>query len=206
MTQPHDIENPDWSPFTTDGAMTFDQDRHGHAGILTIHGMLDLVNHLGHTAKEEIEEWIERGEREEEMPEWLRAVLPTDQPPPVPVFSFPVPARAFRMDEIQIPALGGQSGGATKISDRQDRIRLIVANVDTANTGFIGASSDTSGLTAATQSGGPNWAFFPRAASSPFGVLEIRARGPVYAYSFSGMVISVQEEYGFLTHKDVFGP
>lgn len=202
MTQPHDIEDPSWEPFTTDGAMTFDQQRHGHAGILTIHGMLDLVHHLGVEAKEELEEWIRQGEREDDMPDWLRAVLPTDVPPPIQVYSYPVPARSFRMSEIQVPALGQ----ATKISDRQDRIRLIVANVDTANTGFIGATSDLTGLSAAAQSGGPNWAFFPRAASSPFGVIEIRARGTIYAYSFSWMVISVQEEYGYLEHSDTFGP
>jgi hypothetical protein len=69
--QGQDIQDPSWLPFTTDGAMSFDKERHGTQGILTIHGITDLLGHLKEESAEEVSKWMEHGGTEREAPRWL---------------------------------------------------------------------------------------------------------------------------------------
>lgn len=119
------LENPDWTPtFTTDGAMTFDVERHGHAGVRTIHGGLDVMEDIAEETGELIRRFLEGELPPNELPEWLRRVLPVNLPPPVDVRADVNPARHFRTTTYVIPG-GGQP---TLISAMADRLRAVLTN------------------------------------------------------------------------------
>lgn len=70
-----DIEDPSWFPFTTDGATTFDEQRHGTEGILSVHGFKDLLGHLKEPDADELKHWLDGGADVRHAPEWLAAEL-----------------------------------------------------------------------------------------------------------------------------------
>lgn len=119
------IDSPDWTPsFTTDGAMSFDHERHGNAGILTIHGIMDAMHAIEHEGEELVKRFLEGDVPHEEMPEWLRRVLPTTLPPPVDVTADINPPRHYSTTTYQIAA----NSAPALLSARGDRIRATITN------------------------------------------------------------------------------
>lgn len=90
-----DVEDPAWFPFTTDGAMTFDEQRHGTQGILTTHGWMDLLGHLKEDSAEEIRHWLEGDADVDNAPGWLAKEL-------IPLF------KQSWIFEMQLQAITGQ--------------------------------------------------------------------------------------------------
>lgn len=186
------IETPEWEQtFHPDGAMSFGADAHGHPGVLTIHGLRDLAHHLTEEAAEEIRAWMEEGEREESIPDWLRAVLPVPVPP-LPVLMDINPPRTWTGQAQFIP-----QQQVTPVSFRGGRVRLVIANVGTTNPVWISANTDAQSFDPSGNS--PNsWVQIP-AGNLPGNPREIRAGGKVYAWcnAAGGGQIDVQEEYGY---------
>jgi hypothetical protein len=147
------IEYPEWQtaadnilPSLGDAhVMDFGHSQHGHAGVMTLSGVRDLMSNV----KEEIHKWEERGERDHDIPEFLRKVLPVE-PDPVYVKADILPSARFHVDTFIIPAIvggipQGQTGGATLLSARGDRTRIIVTNVG-ANPAYVSWTDDVSNV------------------------------------------------------------
>ena len=197
--QPSDIDNPDWSStfFQADESMSFDQERHGHAGILTIHGVADLLHNLTEEAAEEVREWMEGGEDVAEMPEWLRAVLPLPVLKPVDTTSIVLPAKAFHTATFNVPAAPTLP---VLVSARGDRLRLVVYNSG-ANPALLSWTDDADNVNTAGQSG---WCALPNGAVPGANPREIRAGGKVWVYSTLGTSVDIQEEYGYVYREGGF--
>jgi hypothetical protein len=199
-----DLDNPIWETdvpgpmFTADGSMGFGHDNHGHPGIMTIHGVRDLLQYV----HDEIEKLEEKGEHTVDLPDFLKSVL---QPPPSPVLvqAEVAPAKAFHCDTFVLPVTAiGQSGGATLLSARGDRTRIIITNTG-ANAAYVSWSDDVSNVQTLGQMA---WmALPPGTAPVPAGnPREIRAGGKVYAYSVLGTTVDIQEEYGSVLREGGF--
>lgn len=187
--QPHDVDDPDWGAFTPDGsAMAFDHDTHGSHGILTIHGLYDIMHHLKEEAADEVRAWMEAGEREEELPEWLRQVLPIPEPHPIRVVSNTLPSRAFHTVTYAIPA----AGQPTLVSNRSDRNRVIITNQG-VNPALFSFTDDANNINVAGETA---WAAIPNGAL-PGNPRELRSGGKIWMYSVLGTQVDLQEEYDF---------
>lgn len=134
-----DIETPRWMSadeqgladesglLDNDGQMTFRVQDHGHAGIRTIHGLIDLGSDLA----EEVIDWENKQEAEKAeklLPEDLRKAL---APAPRPFYTLAniLPARSFRTDTLVIPAGNAElTDNWTLLSNRSDRMWIEIVN------------------------------------------------------------------------------
>lgn len=123
-----------------EGNMTFGHEEHGHAGILTVSGIVDLM----HYVRDEIQEWEKRGAAEDDVPEFLRNALPHNLPRPVDVRADLNPSAAFHTETFQIPA----ASNPIPISLRLDRSRVVVTNVG-PNPVFLSFTDDADGINTA---------------------------------------------------------
>lgn len=187
-----DIENPRWTDSAQQaglldeaGQMTFKAEHHGHAGIRTIHGALDLVTDIA----EEITDWehkIESENAEDRLPENLRRVL-AHSPRPIVVLSYAMPAAAFHAETITVPA----AGAWTLLSARSDRLWIEICNQG-ANPALISHTDDpnvnvTGSIAAIALPSGANNSGNPR---------RFAAGGKVWVYSALGTTIDYIETYG----------
>lgn len=185
----NDVDDPNWAPsFETDPVATIYGDGHSSHGIITIHGIMDLMHHLKEESVEEVRAWMEAGEREEELPEWLRAVLPIPDPKPVHVVANILPARSFHTATYLIPV----AGNPIPVSTRVDRLRIVLTNLG-ANPAYFSFTDDADNINTA---GMDAWAAVPNGAV-PGNPRELRAGGKVYMYSPLGTQVDIQEEYGY---------
>jgi hypothetical protein len=164
-----DEDNPEWLTdipgslgslgVDDSGVMQMGRENHGHPGVLTIHGLRDLM----HYVTEEIHEAEEKGETHVKLPEFLRKALP-QEPNPVYVISESCPARGLHTETIAVPVAGtGQSGGATLISSRSDRVRIVITNVG-ANPVFLSHSDDVNNVNVSGESA---WCLLPAGSPAP---------------------------------------
>lgn len=149
MTEPR-LYDPRWytaaeTPGLLDpeGNMTFGHENHGHAGILTVSGIVDLMHHV----RDEIEEWEQRGAAEDDVPEFLRSALPHNLPRPIDVRADINPAAAYHTETIQVPA----ATQPIPLSLRLDRSRIVVTNLG-INPVFLSFTDDADGINTAGQS------------------------------------------------------
>lgn len=191
-TYANGVEDPRWlQDFHPDGAMSFGSEAHGHPGILTIHGVRDILHHLKEEAAEEVRRWMEEGERQSEMPDWLRAVLP---PPvqPLPVLADINPAVSWEAQTLAIP-----QAQVTPVTFRGDRVRLVVTNVGATNPVWIGHGTDAQGF---DTSGNSPMQWVKLAIGGGVGnPRTILSGGKVYAWAngAGGGQIDYQAEYGY---------
>lgn len=186
MPDDYGIDDPTWHPFTVDGGMTFGQDRHGHAGLLTIHGIVDLMEHLTEEAEAEVRKWLEGGARNETEPDWLRNALPVAAPP-VDVRADVNPAYHWRADTYVIPV----AGAGTLLSARGDRLRAVVTNTG-ANPAFLSWTDDVQSL---NSPGDTSWVLLKNGVD-PTNPRTLLCGGKIYCYSTLGTNVDIQEEYG----------
>lgn len=186
MPDDYGIDDPTWHPFTVDGAMTFGQERHGNAGILTIHGIVDLMEHLTEEAEAEVRKWLEHGSRDEEAPGWLRSMLPVAAPP-VDVRADVNPAYHWRADTYVVPA----AGDGALLSARGDRLRAVVTNTG-ANPAFLSWTDDPQSL---NSPGNTSWILLKNG-TDPTNPRTLLCGGKIYCYSPLGTNVDIQEEYG----------
>lgn len=189
MPDDYGIDDPTWEPFTVDGGMTFDHQRHGNAGILTVHGVVDMMEHLTEEAEAEVRHWMEEGCRDETAPDWLRAVLHRP-PPPINVQADVNPAWHWRSGEYVIPV----AGDWTLLSARGDRLRAVIVNQG-ANPALLSWTDDEP-----LSSGNGPWIVVPNG-NLPGNPREIRAGGKIYAFSTLGTTLDIQEEYGMRDYE-----
>jgi hypothetical protein len=194
------IESPDWTPsFTVDGAMTFDKERHGHAGVLTTHGILDVMSHVVEEGGDLIKAFLEGKMPIEEMPLWLQEALNLNAPPAVDVLADINPARHFRTTAYTIPA----GLEPTLISAMGTRVRAVITNTGTANPAYL---SWTDNVTTFNSAGDMEWITLNKGVD-PTNPRIIQARGKIYAYSPLGTTIDIHEEYGLIDRRGVYnGP
>lgn len=189
-----DLDQPTWltdipgdmpADLDATGHMQFNQQEHGHPGLLTIHGIRDGM----HAIVEELEEHVEREARRDEIPDFLRPVLDAHSSMVLVRIDL---AKAFRTDTFVIPAApAGQSGGATLISNRSDRFRAIITNLG-ANPAFLSWTDDVMNFNSLGETAwselGPSAAAVAAAASlDAFGA----ATGPGATTVITGATVSL---------------
>lgn len=194
-----DIETPRWTTSAEQaglldeaGQMTFKSEHHGHAGVRTIHGALDLVSDIA----EEVTDWETRVERQHDpsqhLPEDLRRVL-APSPRPLYVLADILPSRGWHTETLTIPvgnaALTDQW---TLLSARVDRMWIEIVNQG-ANPLLISFTDDPNfsvagSFAAITLPNTP--------ANTPYVPRRFPVGGKVYAYSVLGTVVDYVEAYG----------
>lgn len=202
-----DPDNPIWStdiPGPNETANPYGVAT-GHPGVMTLSGIRDLMHHFETEVEDALRHAEEEGQTTAELPAFLREVLPL-APKPVWVKADIVASKRFHTDTFVIPANAsgipqGSSGGATLVSARGDRTRIVITNTG-ANPAYFSYDDDVDSV---ITTGEMAWAIIAVAgAANPPCFREIRAGGKVYVYSPLGTTIDVQEEYGYVYEEGGF--
>lgn len=188
---PDSLDDPRWLTAEQSGMMDFtagDPNAHGHQGIRTISGLLDILHHVTEEGIEELEHWARKEGKEHELPPWLRRY----RYGPHIVAVSPQPADYGRW--LRYP-LTGSEGEPTQVLDEDEmRVRALLWVSSTGPTVVVGSVSQVSSAMQAS-AGGITGLAGSACPQPPIGqIVEIRNKQAVYVAASGAAAVNVLNE------------